>query len=275
MFSDVRQGKNPREGIEQSLGGMADQLFDRMIAGPLTNGLLGASGQSGGGLLGDGLASILGRANGLSTANINATVVNVNGGVTGGGGVFGASGFASTLASGSFSGPGASAFIPSPGGISFDPASITAAGLAAGGLMRGPGTATSDSIVARLSNGEFVVRAAAVEKHLPLLHAINDDRLPAFREGGVAGLAPPSARIAERERREGPARDRGDPNVEVNVHNHAGVQVEQKKSRNERGGPRLDVTLSRMTASEVARAGSPLDNMLRQTYGLQRTTAVR
>jgi hypothetical protein len=33
---------------------------------------------------------------------------------------------------------------------------------AGGGAVRGPGTGTSDSILARLSNGEFVMRAAAV-----------------------------------------------------------------------------------------------------------------
>ena len=33
---------------------------------------------------------------------------------------------------------------------------------AAGGMVRGPGSATSDSIMARLSNGEFVMRASAV-----------------------------------------------------------------------------------------------------------------
>ena len=37
-----------------------------------------------------------------------------------------------------------------------------AMGWAAGGMIHGPGSGTSDSILARLSNGEFVMRAAAV-----------------------------------------------------------------------------------------------------------------
>ena len=37
------------------------------------------------------------------------------------------------------------------------------AGAATGGYITGPGTATSDSILARLSNGEFVQRTAAVD----------------------------------------------------------------------------------------------------------------
>jgi predicted nucleic acid-binding Zn-ribbon protein len=47
-------------------------------------------------------------------------------------------------------------------------------GFAAGGRVRGRGTGTSDSILARLSNGEFVVNAAATSRFLPLLRAIND-----------------------------------------------------------------------------------------------------
>lgn len=41
---------------------------------------------------------------------------------------------------------------------------ITAARLAEGGKVRGPGTATSDSVPAMLSAGEFVVKAASVRK---------------------------------------------------------------------------------------------------------------
>lgn len=58
-----------------------------------------------------------------------------------------------------------------------------------GGYVSGPGTGTSDSIPARLSNGEFVVRASQTAKHLPLLHAINDDNIPRFANGGVAGVS--------------------------------------------------------------------------------------
>lgn len=57
---------------------------------------------------------------------------------------------------------------------------------AAGGLLRGPGTGTSDSILARVSNGEYVVRAAAVRKlGLANLHAINQGRLPDLRAAAM------------------------------------------------------------------------------------------
>lgn len=62
-----------------------------------------------------------------------------------------------------------------------------------GGLISGPGTATSDSIMAygpdagfhRVSNGEFVVNADATAKNLPLLHQINSGMVPGHADGGV------------------------------------------------------------------------------------------
>jgi TP901 family phage tail tape measure protein len=45
-----------------------------------------------------------------------------------------------------------------------------------GGAVRGAGTARSDSIDARLSNGEFVINAAATAKNRALLEAINAGR---------------------------------------------------------------------------------------------------
>ena len=58
--------------------------------------------------------------------------------------------------------------------------------LAGGGHVRGPGTATSDSIPARLSDGEFVVNADATRRHRALLEAVNSGRVPAFANGGGA-----------------------------------------------------------------------------------------
>lgn len=64
-------------------------------------------------------------------------------------------------------------------------------GFAEGGLVQGPGTSTSDSIPARLSAGEYVVRASAVRQlGTGLLDAINGRSLPrvprlAFAEGGL------------------------------------------------------------------------------------------
>ncbi len=61
-------------------------------------------------------------------------------------------------------------------------------GFAEGGLVKGPGTGTSDSIPAYLSNGEFVVNSRATSKYYPLLQAINTNlHVPHFASGGFVG----------------------------------------------------------------------------------------
>lgn len=56
---------------------------------------------------------------------------------------------------------------------------------ATGGLIRGPGTETSDSIPVMLSNNEFVMRAAAVKKFgIEFMNQINAGFLPKFAAGG-------------------------------------------------------------------------------------------
>jgi hypothetical protein len=89
-------------------------------------------------------------------------------------------------------------------------ASLAGFALAEGGHVRGPGTSTSDSIPAMLSDGEFVVHAAAVKRPgvLPLLEMINapmDIRMPRFALGGYVGLATDGAVSASRGRKDTPA----------------------------------------------------------------------
>ncbi|MBH0239132.1 M15 family metallopeptidase [Methylobrevis albus] len=59
-------------------------------------------------------------------------------------------------------------------------------GFADGGKIQGPGGPRSDSILARVSDGEFLVNAKATRKNLPLLTAINSG-IPGFANGGVIG----------------------------------------------------------------------------------------
>lgn len=57
---------------------------------------------------------------------------------------------------------------------------------ATGGYIAGPGTGTSDSIPAFLSNGEYVLTAEAVQNvGLPLLDAMNSGRVGHFATGGL------------------------------------------------------------------------------------------
>ena len=66
-------------------------------------------------------------------------------------------------------------------------------GFATGGAIRGAGTGTSDSILARLSNGEYVVKAAAVRKYgTHLLDSLNGMRLPKYADGGLVGNVSPA-----------------------------------------------------------------------------------
>jgi hypothetical protein len=60
-------------------------------------------------------------------------------------------------------------------------------GSISGQVLEGPGTKTSDGIIARLSRGEFVMRAAAVDKYgVDTMRRINLGMLPKFASGGSA-----------------------------------------------------------------------------------------
>ena len=70
-------------------------------------------------------------------------------------------------------------------------------GFSTGGYVSGPGTGTSDSILARLSNGEYVMNAKSVREHGALLHAINTNgNIPAFAKGGPVGESLPVMSLA-------------------------------------------------------------------------------
>ncbi len=63
----------------------------------------------------------------------------------------------------------------------------TSGSFASGGHVRGAGSGTSDSIPAWLSNGEFVIKAAAVREFGPAFFAaLNGLRMPEFSMGGLA-----------------------------------------------------------------------------------------
>lgn len=75
-------------------------------------------------------------------------------------------------------------------------------GYASGGKIKGKGNGRSDSIIARVSNGEFLVKAPMAQKHLGLLQAINSNQLPGFADGMMwptpapAPVTPPPAPVA-------------------------------------------------------------------------------
>lgn len=72
-------------------------------------------------------------------------------------------------------------------------------GLATGGSVDGPGTGTSDSVPAMLSNGEYVLNAQAVDRlGVPFLNGLNTGRLRGFASGGLVGSGGVAGYKAER-----------------------------------------------------------------------------
>jgi hypothetical protein len=68
-------------------------------------------------------------------------------------------------------------------------------GYPGGGMIRGAGSATSDSIPAWLSNGEYVVKAAETDRWRPLLEAVNSGALSkAARLSSATATSPSLAR---------------------------------------------------------------------------------
>lgn len=123
--------------------------------------------------------------------------------------------------------------------------------LAGGGHVRGPGTSTSDSIPARLSDGEFVVNSRATSRNLALLQAVNDNRLPAgFAEGGLVGGAPV---FAGNDNRAGPQIAISAP---ITVNGSAGTPT-QNDDLARKMGRQLEATMRGVVADELRKAQRP------------------
>jgi tape measure domain-containing protein len=143
------------------------------------------------------------------------------------------------------------------GGLSPVAAASVAGGIgglyAEGGDVRGPGTSTSDSIVARLSDGEFVVRAAAAKKHRALLQAINTGRVPAFAHGGSVGGGGNVARIT-------PAANSNTPAVTVNSNVTVNANGGDPASNNDlaaKVGKQVEGQLKGMVQEQLRAAARP------------------
>ena len=127
---------------------------------------------------------------------------------------------------------------------------------ATGGLVQGPGTATSDSVPALLSDGEYVMRAAAVTpQSLPLLQALNRGAVvPRFAAGGQAGG------------RTGRAVGTAAPLINVEVHNH--VSTAWVETRPAPDGKSLKVMIWNTVADGII--GGQFDRPNQDAYGLKR-----
>ena len=74
-------------------------------------------------------------------------------------------------------------------GGTFNPTSTEVKTLASGGYISGPGTGTSDSIPARLSDGEYVINAASTSRNRGLLDKINNAPVKMAAGGAVTSMA--------------------------------------------------------------------------------------
>ena len=121
---------------------------------------------------------------------------------------------------------------------------------APGGFVRGPGTGTSDSILARISNGEYVVNAAATRRNIGLLDTINYGRqVPRFQSGGLV-------------------RSSGSPQIIVNDMRGADdPPVEIRQIRTAQGADAMEVTI-RNRVREVLGSGEA-DDVLDRRYALR------
>lgn len=155
------------------------------------------------------------------------------------------------------------------GGIGSIFSAIFGGAHAGGGKLVGPGTGTSDSFLIAASNGEYVVNAAATAQHLPLLEAINDNKLPRYASGGFVGnrASLPAANSNS------PAA-MPQPIFQTNVINNTSAQITTRETSDGRGGRRQEIMIDEMVGSALSRQGGASQKALSQSYGL-RNQAVR
>jgi len=116
-------------------------------------------------------------------------------------------------------------------------------GYDSGGRIRGPGGPRDDKVLLWGSNGEFVMNAAATQKWLPVLEAMNAGRLPELRDGGGVGFSAPriaSASIPV-------------PNIPSVAQLSGNSSVDNSRTDNSVSGPTINVTVNGATGNaEVA-----------------------
>nr|WP_282183491.1 tape measure protein [Ochrobactrum sp. CM-21-5] len=116
-------------------------------------------------------------------------------------------------------------------------------GYDSGGRIRGPGGPRDDKVLLWGSNGEFVMNAAATQKWLPILEAMNAGKLPQRRDGGGIGFSAPRISSA-------PIPVPSIPSVAQLAGNSS---VDNSRTDNSVSGPTINVTVNGATGNaEVA-----------------------
>jgi lambda family phage tail tape measure protein len=133
------------------------------------------------------------------------------------------------------------------------PQVLSLVGFADGGFVSGPGTGRSDSIPAMLSNGEFVVNAAATKRNRALLESINSNERIAMPRGSSSG-------------------DQGGPVVvqqNVEILNYSQNQVETRTGQDGQLQVIIRSVEEYMTNSVYSGTGS-FNRAVESAYGLKR-----
>lgn len=132
--------------------------------------------------------------------------------------------------------------------------SLATAGHAEGGRISGPGTGTSDDILARLSNGENVITAKATDYYgQRFMDDLNAMRLPRYAEGGRVGVA---------------GGGYGQPAPQITVINNGNDQVSAKSEQQPDGRWATRFVIDTVVA-DIA-AGGKSAKAMQGRYGLQR-----
>ncbi|MGO4154338.1 phage tail tape measure protein [Cupriavidus sp. YAF13] len=160
----------------------------------------------------------------------------------------------------------------------FGGAQTTGVFLAGGGAVSGPGTSTSDSIAAWLSDGEFVVNADATAKYRGLLEAINGGRgvgsASRYATGGYVGDAAPSPFVptSSGNALSNQVLSGGDINVNVSLVEDSAKAGQVQQQRNGKG---LDLmvfvdSIKKAIAGDIISGGNQISTAMERGYGLNR-----
>lgn len=145
---------------------------------------------------------------------------------------------------------------------------------AEGGRIHGPGTGTSDSILVKVSNGEYIVNAKATSDYLPLLQRINAGQMPAFSDGGMV------SKTTDNRVNSGLSLKDYDTSkniigigskTEVNIYNSTSGEVRTSERTGSDGTKIIDVIVERAKAEiseEISRGGTDVNRSIEARYGL-------
>ena len=163
---------------------------------------------------------------------------------------------------------GINALFSAGGGSSF--LSLFGIGKADGGSVTGPGTGTSDSIPAMLSNGEFVVRASTVSmpgvrEHLEMLNS----GIPRYSDGGYVASSNVTPMRSAANANTSPTK------IEIVNQGTPSRIVEAQEVEDGRGGRSMRLVLDDAVAASLSQPGSAGRRAMSSNFGARPQTVRR